>query len=63
MSRIGLLVLCLVAAPMITHAADVENMITNPSFEDDTVSIGADPDWISWVSVGNAEVEFSEEVN
>jgi hypothetical protein len=60
MLRIGLLALCLVVITVTAYAQDdVENLILNPSFEDDTDILTADPAWSSWFSAGNAAVEFS----
>ncbi len=60
MLRIRLLVLCLAVIPVIAHAQDdVENLIFNHSFEDDSDILTADPAWSSWFSAGDAAVEFS----
>lgn len=56
MLRVGLLVFCLIAAPMVAQA---QNLILNHSFEDDTDDPTADPAWSSWFSADNALVAFS----
>jgi len=62
-----LLILCLVAIPLVSHAQDaqVTNLVLNPSFEDETDIV--DSNWIpgGWVTWGegiglNSVVEFDE---
>jgi hypothetical protein len=45
-----LLVLCLIAVPFVAYA-QVENLVLNPSFEEDEVILD-DPDWFQWVTWG-----------
>ena len=46
-------VLVLVAVPLVTHA-QVENLVLNPSFEEDEPILD-DPDWLQWTTWNPAE--------
>ncbi len=46
-------VLVMVAVPPVTHA-QVENMVLNPSFEEDEAILD-DPDWLQWTTWNPAE--------
>ena len=52
MLRRALLVLCLVAIPLVAHA-QVQNLVLNPSFEEDEVILN-DPSWMEWATWGDA---------
>ena len=56
-------VFMLFAVPLVTHA-QVENLLLNPSFEEDEVILD-DPEWLQWTTWGyesglNSTVEFDE---
>jgi len=53
----------LVAVPLVTHA-QVENLVLNPSFEEDEVILD-DPEWLQWATWGyegglNSTIEIDE---
>ena len=56
-------VFMLVAVPLVTHA-QVENLVLNPSFEEDEVILD-DPEWLQWATWGyegglNSTIEIDE---